>query len=112
MSAASRRKGAAYERDVVAHLRAKGRPHVERRIAGMAADRGDVTGWPGVVVECKNRKAIDLAGFVDQLAGEIAEAQAETGVVIVKRAGIADVGRHYAVLTVDGWLALMAEAGR
>lgn len=108
----SRRKGATYERDVVAHLRAAGRPHVERRIAGMAADRGDITGWPGVVVECKNRKAIDLAGFVDQLEAEIAEADADTGVVIVKRSGVGDVGRHYAVMPVDRWLALMTEAGR
>src|SRR5687768_16423350 len=112
MTAASRRKGATYERDVIAHLRARGRIHVERRIAGMAADRGDVTGWPGVVVECKNRKAIDLAGFVDQLACEMVEAHADHGVVVVKRAGVSDVGQHYAVTTFDGWLALMAEAGR
>lgn len=109
---ASRNKGAQYERDVVAHLRANGYPHVERRIAGMAADRGDITGWPSVVIECKNRKAIDLAGFIDQLEDEIVEAGADTGFCIVKRTGVADVGQHYAVTTVHRMLALMAEAGR
>lgn len=112
MGAASRTKGAQYERDVVNHLKARGRLHIERRISGMDKDTGDINGIPGVVIECKNRKAIDLAGFCDQLAAEMAEADADHGVVIVKRAGVADVGRHYAVTTVDGWLDLMAEAGR
>jgi hypothetical protein len=97
--AASRRKGATYENAVVNWLKANGWPFAERRIAGMSDDRGDIL-LPGVVVECKNRKSIDLAGFVDQLEDEIATSGAPTGLCVVKRAGVADVGRHYAVTTV------------
>lgn len=108
----SRRKGAGHERAIVTWLRSRGRPHIERRIAGMADDRGDLTGWPGVVVEAKNCARIELAAWVDQLEDEITEAEADTGAVIVKRRGTTDVGQHYAVMTVARWEALMKEAGR
>lgn len=111
MGAMSRRKGAGAERALVAWLRSRGRPHIERRIPGMADDRGDLTGWPGVVVESKNCTRLELAAWVDQLDAEIATAGAETGAVIVKRRGTTDVGRHYAVMTVDRWERLMTQAG-
>lgn len=112
MTTTSRRKGAGHERNLVAWLRARGRPHVERRLAGGPDDRGDVTGWPGVVVEAKNCQRIDLAGWIDQLEAEVDAADADTGAVIVKRRGTTDVGQHYAVMTVDRWERLMTEAGR
>jgi hypothetical protein len=112
MGAMSRRKGAGAERAVIAWLRARGRPHVERRIPGMCDDTGDVTGWPSVVVEVKNHATHDLAGWVDQLEAEIVEADADTGVVIVKRRGVIDPGRWYALLPAARWEALMREAGR
>lgn len=110
--AMSRRKGAGHERDVIAWLRSRGRPHVERRIAGMADDRGDITGWPGVVCECKNAAKITLGVWVAQLEAEIVEADADTGVVIIKRKGTTDPGAYYAVTTLDRWERLMVEAGR
>lgn len=109
---ASRRKGHDYERDVVAWLRLHGWPLVERRLSGACDDRGDVTGWPGVVIDTKNRKTIDLAGWVDQLGLEMTACTADTGVIVAKRRGIVDVGAHYAIQTVAGWAALMKEAGR
>lgn len=112
MSTASRRKGAGHERNLVAWLRSRGRPHIERRLAGGAQDRGDITGWPGVVLEAKNAQRIELAAWVDQLEAEIDAASADTGAVIVKRRGTTDIGQHYAVMTVDRWERLMTEAGR
>jgi len=108
----SRRKGANHENAVVSWLRSRGRPHVERRIAGTNSDRGDLTGWPGVVIEAKNCKTFDLAGWVDQLENEIAETGADTGAVIVKRPGTINIGQCYAVMTFDRWETLMREAGR
>jgi len=112
VTAMSRRKGAGHERNLVTWLRTRGRPHIERRLAGGPGDRGDVTGWPGVVVEAKNCARLELAVWVDQLEDEIDAASADTGAVIVKRRGTTDVGQHYAVMTVDRWERLMTEAGR
>lgn len=112
MTVNSRRKGATYELDVVHYLQGAGWRYVERRIAGMAADKGDLAGIPGVVIECKNRKELDLSGYVAQLEQEIATAGAETGVVIIKKRGVADVGQHYAVMPVARWTELLKESGR
>jgi hypothetical protein len=112
MGRASRRKGADHERTIVTWLRSRGRPHLERRIAGMNGDRGDLTGWPGVVVEAKNCKTWDVASWVDQLEQEIVEAHAETGVVVIKRPRTTDPGQFYAVMTLERWETLMTEAGR
>lgn len=108
----SRRKGAAAELAVVQWLRGRGRRTVERRPTGSPDPFGDITGIPRTVVEVKNHAALDLAGWVTQLEAELAAAGATTGVVIVKRRGTTDVGRWYAVLTVDTWERLMTEAGR
>jgi hypothetical protein len=78
----------------------------------MAGDRGDLTGWPGVVVEAKNCARLELAAWVDQLEAEIVEARADTGVVIIKRKGTSDVGQYYAVMTANRWETLMTEAER
>lgn len=109
--AASRNKGAQYERDVAAWLCSQGR-RVERRISGMANDSGDFVGIPGCVIDAKNRREMNLAAWVDQLGLEMLQADAETGVVIAKRRGVIDVGRHYAIQTVAGWHDLLVEAGR
>lgn len=112
MTAMSRRKGALHERGLVAWLRSRGRPHIERRLAGAPTDYGDLTGWPGVIVEAKNCARLELAAWVDQLEAAIDLAGADTGAVIVKRRGVTDVGRFYAVMTVERWERLMTEAGR
>lgn len=109
---ASRRKGSTYELAVVKWLNGHSWPYAERRIAGMAADKGDITGMPGVVVECKNRKDFDLAGYLAQLEVEMHTSGAETGVVIIKRRGQTNVGKHYALMPVELWADLMVEAGR
>ncbi len=108
----SRRKGAAAETAVVRWLRSRGRRSTERRPTGSPDPFGDITGLNGCVVEVKNHAAHDLAGWATQLEAEITAADADTGVVIVKRRGTTDVGRWYAVLTVDAWERLMTEAGR
>ncbi len=109
---AAKAKGASAEQAVVDWFRTHGRPHVERRRLTGTADKGDLAGIPGCVIEVKNEARIDLPGYLRELAVEMANANADTGVVIVKRRGSTDVGGWYAVLTVEAWQALMVEAER
>jgi len=111
MGAASRRKGAAAENAVVKHLRANGFAGAERRIAGTDDALGDITGIPGLVLEVKNQKALNLAGWVDQLGDELDAAQTTHGAVIHKRAGKVDVGEWYATMPVSVLLDLLRTAG-
>lgn len=111
-SRAVKSRGRAAENAVVEWLRSHGRPYVERRRLTGTHDCGDLTGIPGVVVEVKATKSIDLAGFVDELEDEMINADAETGVVIIKRRGTTDVGNWYAVMPASVWLQLLEEAGR
>ena len=105
-------KGKVAERAVVAWLRSQGWPHAERSRAGWVDDRGDIDGIPGVVVEIKNEQRIRLAAYLDELAHEMDNAGADTGVAIVKRRGTADVGQWYAVMPVTLWAELLRESGR
>lgn len=105
-------RGRAGANAVVAWLQAHGRPHVERRVLMGSADQGDVTGWPGVVIEVKTVKRIDLATFADETEAEIENAGADTGVCVIKRRGTTDVGDWYVLLNVQRWHDLMVEAGR
>jgi hypothetical protein len=104
-------KGKRYENEVIKWLCEHGWPLVERRIPGMEADRGDITGWPGVVIDCKNRKTLCLSEWMAKLDLEAAEVSASTAALIVKRRGHLDVGQHYAVMSVEAWAQLMHAAG-
>jgi hypothetical protein len=102
-----KRKGSAAELAVAKWLRKLGWIHAERSRAGWTDDRGDIDGMPGVVVEVKNEKRIDLPGYLRELEVEIANAQAWTGTVIVKRRGSMNVDDWYAVMPAKIWGELM-----
>lgn len=108
---ASKRKGTAAETAVVRWLQEHGWPYAERRALHGSADKGDVTGCGPVVFEIKNHREHDLAGWVDELELEIANANADTGAVIAKKRGTTDVGDWYAVLPVRILNDLLREAG-
>ena len=109
--AASRRKGARAENEVVKYLRTHGHPHAERRIAGTDDTLGDITGTPGVVFEVKDHARDALPSWVDQLDDEITAAMCTVGAVIHKRRGCTDVGRWFATMPVDVLVQLLSEAG-
>lgn len=111
MTTASKRKGSLWELAIAKYLINKGWIHAERRVAGATLDKGDIYGIIGCVIEAKNEKRIDLAGYMKELDVECANAKATTGVVIVKKRGTASVGEAYAVMTVDRWVDLMRQAG-
>ena len=102
-----KRKGSAAELAVAKWLRKLGWIHAERSRAGWTDDRGDIDGMPGVCIEVKNEKKIDLPGYLRELEVEIANAQAWTGTVIVKRRGSMNVDDWYAVMPAKIWGELM-----
>jgi Holliday junction resolvase len=111
MSTPSKRKGSAWERDIAKYLVSQGWKHAERRAAGSTIDKGDIYGIIGCVIEAKNEKRIDLAGYLKELEIEMKNAKADTGVVMIKKRGTSDVGQAYAVLPIEIWVALMKAAG-
>jgi hypothetical protein len=82
---ASKRKGTAFETDVVNYLRANGHPFAERRALKGARDCGDVTGVPGVVIEIKNVASMKLAEWCKEAATEAANDKVTRWVVVHKR---------------------------
>lgn len=106
-----RAKGTAAETAVVRWLRDHGFPHAERRALHGTNDQGDVTGIGPVVLEVKNHKTLDLAGWIRELETEIDNAKAETGAVIAKKRGTTDPADWYAVLPMHLLAELLLDAG-
>lgn len=106
MTSPQKRKGHAAELAVVKWLRERG-INADRIQAGTHKDRGDVAGWPGIVIEVKDRKAHSWHGYFEQLRAQITNANAWTGVIVAKRPGITDVGEWMAVMPVAEWYELM-----
>jgi hypothetical protein len=106
-TSAAKAKGSAFERDVAAYLRDHGFPYAERTMSnGSHADVGDLTGVPGVVIECKSHASIDLAGFCDEAERERVNAGAQLGVVVVKRRG-KGVDQAYMVVPLSAGVRLL-----
>lgn len=102
----SKATGTTFESQVVAYLRDNGFPQAERRALAGSTDLGDVTGCPGLVIECKGGKAAENAsdGQVDawllETDRERANAGADIGVLVMKRKaiGAGNAGRWWAVM--------------
>lgn len=108
----SKQKGTAHETAIIRWLQSNGHHNAERRTLNGQHDRGDIAGIPGVVIEAKNHKSFDLAGWTRELETEIRNANATTGVVIAKRRGTTNVDDYYAILPARLWLELLIEARR
>jgi Holliday junction resolvase len=106
---ASKRKGTAWESQVVTYLREHGQPYAERRALSGASDKGDVAGVPGVMIECKAEKTITLGAYADEVKIQTTNARAQIGVAVVKRRnrGPADA---YVVMTLEQFATMLADA--
>ena len=102
-----KRKGSAAELAVAKWLRKLGWIHAERSRAGWTDDRGDIDGMPGVCIEVKAEKKIDIPGYLRELEVEMENAKAWTGTVIIKRRGSTNVDDWYAVMPAKVWGELM-----
>ena len=110
-----KQKGSAYERLIVDYLRNQGF-NVDRTRAGWADDRGDVHGIQHPVlgsftVECKNHKAMELAGWLAELDREVAANGGGLGAVVHKKRGDATGENQYATLPLWMLVQLLTEAG-
>lgn len=115
MTSAAKRKGSAYEREIVDAFRAAGF-NTERTRAGWSDDRGDVhgIGHPNLgnfTVECKNQRAMDLSGWLGELERERAANGGGLGAVVHKRRGVAEADAQYATLPLWMLVQLLTEAG-
>ena len=108
MANPSKAKGTAWESAVVEYLRTHGFPWAERRALSGSADKGDVSGIPGVVIEAKACREITLASFMDEVAIETGNAGASVGVAVVKRRN-RSVADGYAVMTLETLARLLAD---
>lgn len=106
----SKQKGTAFEREIVDYLRTWF-PYAERAPLTGNKDRGDISGTPGIVWECKNHRAMNLAEWVDQAQTEMANADAEIGIVVHKRRGRGNPGSQYATIPLYQLVDLLKEAG-
>ena len=93
---APKRKGSAYERQIVAYLQAHGYPHAERKLAGKTDDTGDIEGGPpGLTLELKSHARWALAKWMDEAELESEHSGTDCGVVVVRRSGTTERGRDY-----------------
>lgn len=102
----SRAKGTAMETRVVEYLRTKGFPYAERRALSGSQDKGDVSGVPGVVIEVKNEKQVDLARYQDETLKEQENAKAQVGFAVFPRRSH-HIGKAYVLCTLDQMIELI-----
>ena len=107
----SKAKGTAFETAVVRYLQANGFPYAERAPLAGNKDRGDITGTPGLVWECKNAKTIRLSEWIDETETETVNANADYGILIVKRPRHGNPAAAYAVVPLVNMIELLKEAG-
>ena len=110
----SKAKGTAAETAVVHYLREQGFTRVERRTLSGSADKGDIAGIDGTVIEVKAAKELKLGPWVEEANIEAANAGVHTGVVWIKRRLFTDPARWFVVMdgeTYVGYLHSREEAG-
>ena len=110
MTNPQKQKGSAYERSIVQYLRDNGFT-VDRTRAGWSDDRGDIHGIDGFTWECKNHKALNLAGWINELHDECRNAGTSLGAVVHKKRGSTDGAEQYATLPLGMLVQLLKEAG-
>jgi len=106
----SKQKGTAFERQIADHLR-RYWPYADRAPLTGNKDRGDISGTPGLVWECKNAKTLRLSEWLEEAETEATNATADHGILVVKRRGHGAPGEQYAILTLDRLIDILKEAG-
>jgi hypothetical protein len=104
----SKAKGTSAEVAIRDYLRENGYPYCERLPTEGARDRGDLTGIdPSVVVEIKNCKTMDLAGWLKEVEVEKANAKARIGAIWHKRRGKGSPADWYVTMSGEDFLRLL-----
>ena len=100
-------KGTAAETAVVRWLRDHGFPFAERRALHDRDDRGDVAGIPGVTLEIKACRRLELSTWIDEASTEATNANTSIYAVVHKRRGKGDPGDWYVTLPLAVFAELM-----
>lgn len=104
-------KGTRHESSIIAVLRANGWPHAERRTSTGSADKGDIGGIVGVVIEAKAEVRYDIPGWLRELDKEIVNAHAATGAVWAKLKGKAGAEDGFILMRPAAFMAILKDAG-
>lgn len=111
-------KGTSFERMFADYVKvATGLP-VDRRVKHGSKDEGDIAGFTiggfDCVVECKNRRRMELAEWLDEAEAERENAEASFGIVAHKRRGCGEksFGDTYVTMTLDTLLDIWRVAQR
>ena len=107
----NKQKGTSFETLVADFLKHNGFRYAERRALAGTNDKGDITGTPGIVWECKNQKTMNLAGWLDETMIETANANADYGILVAKRRGKGNPAEQYAVMPLGMIVELLKAAG-
>ncbi|SDP61041.1 hypothetical protein SAMN04487905_10641 [Actinopolyspora xinjiangensis] len=101
----NRRRGADAERRVAGYLRDHGFPHAERAVRTgystderTVADPGDLTGTPGLVWQVKDTQRWDVPKWMTETTRQAEEANADLGILVIRRRGQATAGLWWALL--------------
>lgn len=111
MTNRSKAKGTSWETAIVGYLQANGHPSVERRALHGNTDKGDLAGWPGIMVEAKAALRWEIDKWMREVAAQQANAGAAVGVLWCKRKGKAGAADGVIVMTPAQFLALTKAAG-
>ena len=107
-----KQKGTAAESAVVSFLREHGFPHAERLALQGSADRGDITGIPGIVVEVKACQEYLFSAWLGEAEAERENAKADFGFVAAKprMVGTTRTGQWYALMRHGAFRDLVLQA--
>jgi hypothetical protein len=106
----SKTKGRQWENVVVEGLTNAGWPGIERRRLMGTADRGDISGLLGVVVECKNTRSMSSLEMVRQADREAA-VKGEIGFAVAKQHGKPRAEDAVVLMSWSTWLAVLGRIG-
>lgn len=104
----SKAKGTAWTTAIVNYLK-PWFPHAEARVQHGAKDMGDIINVPGWVIEAKNCKTFNLAGWLGEAKQEAVNAGVGWYAVWFKRRGTTDPGRSYVLLDGETFVRLLGE---
>ncbi|TFG40323.1 MAG: hypothetical protein E4H44_00335 [Candidatus Aminicenantes bacterium] len=83
---------------MVFYLQHVGYPMAERRALSGALDRGDISGVPRTMIEVKSCKTWQLSAWMKEVEVERRNADADIGLLVVRRKGFINPGDWYAIM--------------
>ena len=92
-------------------MRDNGFPMAERRALHGNLDKGDINCGAPLVFECKAAKRHELSAWLAETEQERVNAEADFGVLVVKRQGHATGGEQYTMMRFADMLRLLKQAG-